>query len=105
MKLFAFLSPTFLSQLRKSLFKSSVSLFPLFLHEISNFKILPIFSEALMSANNKSSSQVAGILATAESSEMAFLCLRGWLRVGKLVDICFLAGPLIYVLGDYVLHL
>lgn len=58
-----------------------------------------------MSANNKSSSQVSGIFAMAERSEMAFLCLRGLLRVGELLDVCFLAGPSIYVPGDYVLCL
>lgn len=103
MKLFTFLSRTFLRQLSLfSLFEWSINLFPSFPHEISNVEILSIFSEALMSANDKSSSQVAGILTMAESSKMAFLCSRELLRVGELLDICFLAGPLIYVLEDYV---
>lgn len=103
MKLFPFLFQSFLSQLSLfSLFKWSINLFPSFPREISNLKILSILSEALMSANDKSSSQVAGILTMAEGSEMAFLCPRELLRVGELLDICFLAGPLIYVLEDYV---
>lgn len=48
-----------------------------------------------MSANDKSSIQVARILATAESTEMSFLCLRGLLRVGELLEVFFLTGPLI----------
>lgn len=66
-----------------------MNLLPSFPHEIRNFKILSIFSEALVSANDKDSIQVTGILATAESSEMSFLCLRGLLRVGKFLDLFF----------------
>lgn len=72
-----------------------MNLLPSFPHEIRNFKILSIFSEALMSANDKSSIQVAGILARAESTEMSFLCLRWLLRVGELLDLFFLTRPFI----------